>query len=221
MPGAASLPLCPGGEDTELLVRAVKRASDRRRDLPECGDGDRASHQPEICVVILDWDEQPDAGLLLNTARARKASERPLTLAIVGDDAGVPKALQAGANSIVRKPLLVNQVRDQIGISGDLHGFARESNNLAQPLKLAACLLGTQGPIAGIDAGRFELRRFPGADDIARGRVSAIRHAATGSAIHDRVRSREENRAISARGRDRPSAGTGADGGCSRLKKQS
>ena len=29
-------------------------------------------------IVIIDWDNQPDAGLLLNTARQRKAAERPL-----------------------------------------------------------------------------------------------------------------------------------------------
>ena len=71
-------------------------------------------------IVILDWDDQPDAGLLLSAARTRKASERPLTLAIVGDDAGVPKALQAGANSVIRRPILVNQVRDTLTTARDL-----------------------------------------------------------------------------------------------------
>jgi len=45
-------------------------------------------------IVIIDWDAQPEAGLLLTTARERKASARPLTLAIVSDDASVPKALR-------------------------------------------------------------------------------------------------------------------------------
>ena len=71
-------------------------------------------------IVIIDWDKQPEAGLLLTTARARKAAERPLTLAIVNDDISVPQALQAGANSILRKPLLVNQVRDTLTTARDL-----------------------------------------------------------------------------------------------------
>jgi len=71
-------------------------------------------------LVIVDWDQQPEASMLLSTARERKASERPLTLAIVSDDASVPTALQAGANSILRKPLLLNQVTDTLTTARDL-----------------------------------------------------------------------------------------------------
>src|SRR5580658_4988041 len=51
-------------------------------------------------IVITDWDDQPEAGFLLKTARELKAAQRPLTLAIVSDDAR-PEALQAGANSVL------------------------------------------------------------------------------------------------------------------------
>ncbi len=71
-------------------------------------------------IVIIDWDRQPEAGLLLSTARERKASERPITLAIVSNDASVAKALQAGANSILRKPIVVNQVTDTLRTARDL-----------------------------------------------------------------------------------------------------
>jgi len=70
-------------------------------------------------VVIIDWGSQPEAGFLLNTARERKPADRPLTLAIVSDDASVPTALQAGANSVLRKPLQVNQVRDTLATARD------------------------------------------------------------------------------------------------------
>jgi protein TonB len=71
-------------------------------------------------IVIVDWDNQPEAGLLLNTARQRKAAERPLTLALVSNDANVPQALQAGANSILRKPIQPNQVRETLTTARDL-----------------------------------------------------------------------------------------------------
>src|SRR6202011_5646403 len=71
-------------------------------------------------IVIVDWDNQPEAGLLLNTARQRKAAERPLTLALVSNDAHVPQALQAGANSILRKPIQPNQVRETLTTARDL-----------------------------------------------------------------------------------------------------
>jgi len=96
-------------------------------------------------IVIIDWDQQPDAGLLLKTARERKASERPLTLAIVSDDASVPKALQAGANSILRKPIMFNQVNDTLTTARDLLRAKQES---ATSVALAAAAGASAGSAA-------------------------------------------------------------------------
>ncbi|MGZ7094601.1 MAG: TonB family protein, partial [Candidatus Angelobacter sp.] len=87
--------------------------------------------QQNFQIVIIDWDRQPDAALLLSTARERKAAERPLTLAIVSDDLSVPKALQAGANSILRKPILINQVSDTLTTARDLLRAKQESATAA------------------------------------------------------------------------------------------
>jgi protein TonB len=91
---------------------------------------EKVSHQ-NFQIVIIDWDMQPEAGMLLTTARERKAAERPLTLAIVSDDVSVPKALQAGANSILRKPLLVTQVKDTLTTARDLLRAKQESATAA------------------------------------------------------------------------------------------
>jgi outer membrane biosynthesis protein TonB/CheY-like chemotaxis protein len=82
-------------------------------------------------IVILDWDKQPDSAQVLARARERKAAERPLTLAIVSDDISVPKALQAGANSILRKPLVGNQIRDTLTTARDLLRAKQESAQAA------------------------------------------------------------------------------------------
>src|SRR6266567_8675851 len=87
---------------------------------------DKATHQ-NFQVVIIDWDQQPEAGLLLAAARERKAAERPLTLAIVSDDGSVPQALQAGANSILRKPIQASQVKDTLTTARDLLRSKQES----------------------------------------------------------------------------------------------
>ncbi len=87
---------------------------------------EKVANQP-FQIVIIDWDAQPEAGLLLAKSRERKASERPLTLAIVSDDASVPKALQAGANSILRKPIMVSQVNDTLTTARDLLRAKQES----------------------------------------------------------------------------------------------
>jgi protein TonB len=93
---------------------------------------DKVSQQ-NYQIVILDWDQQPEASLLLTAARERKAAERPLTLAIVSNDLSVPQALQAGANSILRKPIMVNQVKDTLTTARDLLRSKQESaSNAAQ-----------------------------------------------------------------------------------------
>lgn len=71
-------------------------------------------------IVITDWEDQPEAAFLLKTARDLKASQRPLTLAIVSDDARLPEALRAGANSVLVKPIRAEQVRDTMSTACEL-----------------------------------------------------------------------------------------------------
>ncbi len=71
-------------------------------------------------IVITDWEDQPEAAFLLKTARDLKAAQRPLTLAIVSNDARLPEALQAGANSVLVKPIQVEQVRDTMSTACEL-----------------------------------------------------------------------------------------------------
>ena len=70
-------------------------------------------------IVITDWGDQPEATFLLKTSRDLKAAQRPLTLAIVSDDAR-PHALQAGANSVLLKPIRAEQVRDTMSTACEL-----------------------------------------------------------------------------------------------------
>src|SRR3984893_14494324 len=71
-------------------------------------------------IVVTDWEDQPEAAFLLKTARDLKAAQRPLILAIVGDDAKLPEALGAGANSVLVKPIRTEQVRDTMGTACEL-----------------------------------------------------------------------------------------------------
>ncbi len=104
-------------------------------------------------IVIIDWDQQPEAGFLLKTARERKASERPLTLAIVSDDASVPKALQAGANSILRKPIMVNQVNDTLTTARDLLRAKQESATSAALAAAAGAATGSASSAVSAEPG--------------------------------------------------------------------
>jgi len=71
-------------------------------------------------IVVTDWEDQPEAAFLLKTARDLKAAQRPLILAIVGEDAKLPEALQAGANSVLVKPIRSEQVRDTMSTACEL-----------------------------------------------------------------------------------------------------
>ena len=71
-------------------------------------------------IVITDWEDQPEAAFLLKTARDLKAAQRPLIIAIVGDDAKLPEALRAGANSVLVKPIRAEQVRDTMSTACEL-----------------------------------------------------------------------------------------------------
>jgi TonB family protein len=87
-------------------------------------------------IVITDWDDQPEAGFLLKTARELKAAQRPLTLAIVSDDARLPEALQAGANSVLVKPIRTEQVRDTMSTACELLR-AKQQPGMLQPAPVA------------------------------------------------------------------------------------
>src|SRR5438309_1801475 len=106
-------------------------------------------------LVIIDWDQQPEAGMLLSAARERKAAERPLILAIVSNDASAPKALQAGVNSTLRKPLILNQVTDTLKTARDLLRSRQESAPPAAIAAAAAAAASSTAPAAS----RSEERR--------------------------------------------------------------
>lgn len=59
--------------------------------------------QENYDAIIVDWDLESDATLLLKTAREQKALG--LNLALVPNDASIARALQHGANSVIKKPI--------------------------------------------------------------------------------------------------------------------
>jgi periplasmic protein TonB len=89
-------------------------------------------------IVITDWEDQPEAAFLLKTAREQKAAQRPLTLAIVNDDASLPEALQAGANSVLLKPIRPEQVRDTMSTACELLRAKLSSASPKAPASMSA-----------------------------------------------------------------------------------
>ncbi len=134
---------------------------------------EKVTHQ-NFQIVIIDWDMQPEAAVLLTKARERKAAERPLTLAIVSDDGSVPKALQAGANSILRKPLLVNQVKDTLTTARDLLRAKQASATAAA----AGASAGSAGGALQADETSHRAENFPeSSTSLPIGQFAAKSHA--------------------------------------------
>lgn len=108
-----------------------------------CGDAiaavERASTQL-FQIVIIDWDDQPEAVSLLKTARDLKAAQRPLTLAIVSEEA-LPAALQAGANSVLVKPIRAAQVLETLSTACELlrakQQPSKQATSMTEPAELA------------------------------------------------------------------------------------
>lgn len=69
-------------------------------------------------AIIVDWDSETEATFLLKTAREQKALG--LNLALVPDDAAIARALQQGANSVIKKPIDAGQARDTLSTARDL-----------------------------------------------------------------------------------------------------
>jgi TonB family protein len=86
-------------------------------------------------IVITDWEDQPEATFLLKTARDLKAAQRPLTLAIVSDDSKLPEALQAGANSVLVRPIRPEQVRETMSTACEL--LRAKQSPLQRPVERA------------------------------------------------------------------------------------
>lgn len=71
-------------------------------------------------ALIVDWDHQTEATFLIKSIRDLKAAAHVLTLALVQNDADIPAALQAGANSAIRKPIDVHQAADTLSTAKQL-----------------------------------------------------------------------------------------------------
>lgn len=100
-------------------------------------------------IVITDWQDQPEASFLLKTARDLKAAVRPLTLAIVTEEAR-PLALQAGANSILLRPVRAEQVRETMSTACQLLQSKLQTGAPAPPRAA-----GINTSIAAVSTGAF------------------------------------------------------------------
>lgn len=86
-----------------------------------CGEvlvaSERISREPYDAILV-DWDQETEAGTLLKKAREQRVHS--LNLALVPDDASISRALQLGANSVIKKPIDISHASDTLTTARDL-----------------------------------------------------------------------------------------------------
>jgi TonB family protein len=117
-----------------MELRALLFTSDGGSTATLCHVLDELGLQAEICpellvavgrlsterydAIIVDWSQETEAAILLKTAREKKALA--LNVALVADEASIGRALQQGANSVIKKPVDATAARDTLSTARDL-----------------------------------------------------------------------------------------------------
>src|ERR1700746_1150765 len=87
-------------------------------------------------AILVDWDQESESVQLLKSAREKKAGQA-LNLALVRDDKGVGRALQQGANSVIKKPVDPHLAEDTLSTARDLI-LSRRADQKEKENRLAA-----------------------------------------------------------------------------------
>ena len=136
---------------SEMELRALLFTSDGGSTATLCHVLDELGLQAEICpellvavgrlsterydAIIVDWSQETEAAILLKTAREKKALA--LNVALVADEAAIGRALQQGANSVIRKPVDAAAARDTLSTARDLI-LSRRSEQREKETRAAA-----------------------------------------------------------------------------------
>ena len=71
-------------------------------------------------AVVVDCDNDQNAALMFKSVRNSESNQAALTVAVVGDQAGVAKAFRLGANLVLTKPINVEQSKSTLRVAKGL-----------------------------------------------------------------------------------------------------
>lgn len=71
-------------------------------------------------AVVVDCDNDQNAALMFKSVRNSESNQAALTVALVGDQAGVAKAFRLGANLVLTKPINVEQSKSTLRVAKGL-----------------------------------------------------------------------------------------------------
>jgi len=108
------------GTSTSTLCQALTELGIEAEICPEILVAIGRVSKENYDTILVDWDQETDAIALLKTTREQKTASQALNLALVQNDKDVGRALQHGANSVIKKPVDMRQAHDTLSTARDL-----------------------------------------------------------------------------------------------------
>ncbi len=99
------------GTSTSTLCQVLSELGIEAEICPEMLVAVEQISRQNYDAILVDWDQEVDAISLLKTVREQKVANQALSLAVVKNGKDLPRALQYGANSVIRKPIDPRQAK--------------------------------------------------------------------------------------------------------------
>ena len=125
------------GTSTSTLCQVLSELGIEAEICPEMLVAVEQISRQNYDAILVDWDQEVDAISLLKTVREQKVANQALSLAVVKNGKDLPRALQYGANSVIRKPIDPRQAKETLSTARDLI-LSRRSEQKTKEARTAA-----------------------------------------------------------------------------------
>ena|SRR5579884_3486743 len=109
-----SLLLCPEEKTARVLSRVLSELEIAMEQCTEPFDAVKKLMRQRYDAVIVDWENEANATLVLKNARMSPANKTSLAVAIVEGQTSVRNAFRAGANFVLYKPISLEQAKTSL-----------------------------------------------------------------------------------------------------------
>ncbi len=116
----AALLFCPDEKTSRVLSQVL---GDLEFSVEACAEPFAAVKRlmaARFDAIVVDCDNEQNAALMFKSVRNSESNQAALTVAVVGDQAGVAKAFRLGANLVVTKPINVEQTKGTLRVARGL-----------------------------------------------------------------------------------------------------
>jgi len=150
-----ALCMCRDERSLPLLGAALQELKIQHELRPSAAEVLEALAQAHYSALLLDFD-LPGAAMIARVARLSPADNRPVTFALIGKLTEMAGTFRAGANFVLYKPLVVEQIMRSLRAG---RGFMRPERRRSQRRKTVETLVYLQFGIAALPAIVLDLNR--------------------------------------------------------------